>query len=242
MSRTRIVMWSRTRLYSSAMPSSGGRALELQDVERPQLAGGADRPALAVLRVAGGEVGARQPGLEVLLRPPAGQDQADLAVVVGPQQLERLEALGARHLAGPVREPLRELVEAVARHGYRVDLDDAHAGIVCGRRLRTSTRRAPCPPCRARRPGRTAGRPACSARRAAPGPRAAGSSRGRVRTGRRRPPRSAIAPRPRSPAPTPGPPRRGARPAGRRAPSPRAARAPCRPPASLPGTGWLSAS
>src|ERR1700704_6189372 len=75
-------------------------ALELEHVERPQLARRPDRAALAMLRVAGGEVGPRHPRREVLLRAPAREDEADVAIVVGPQQLERLEALGARDAPG----------------------------------------------------------------------------------------------------------------------------------------------
>src|SRR5215217_3273468 len=50
-----------------------------------------------------------------------------VAVVVGAQQLEGLEARCRRDLAGAAGEAARELVEALARHGDGVDLDDAHA-------------------------------------------------------------------------------------------------------------------
>ena len=48
-----------------------------------------------MLRVAGGEVRALHPRDEVLFGPPLGDDEADLALIVGPQQLEGLEALGS---------------------------------------------------------------------------------------------------------------------------------------------------
>src|SRR5437763_1858549 len=95
-------------------------------VDRPHLARRPHRPALAVLRVAGTEVGAGHPRAEVVLRAPARQHEAVVAVVVGPQQLEALEALRARHLAGAHREALRELLEALSRDGDGVDLDDGH--------------------------------------------------------------------------------------------------------------------
>lgn len=104
----------------------GCRTLDLEHVEGPQLARGADGPAAAVLRVTGCEVRPRDPRLEVLLRAPARQHEADLAVVVGPQQLERLEARGARDTARARGEATLELVEVLPRHGDRVDLDDAH--------------------------------------------------------------------------------------------------------------------
>src|SRR5690348_8986784 len=108
-------------LHSSAggarqAAAAGGRTralLALEDVERPELAGRADRALRLVLRVAGLEVGAVDPGLEVLLGPPAGVDEADVPLVVGPQELERLEAVGVRDHAGAVREAFGELVETV---------------------------------------------------------------------------------------------------------------------------------
>src|SRR6202000_3361883 len=63
-----------------------GAVLQLEHVEGPDLAARPDRAPLAVLGVAGGEVGALQPALEVVLRAPAGEDEADVPVVVGPQQ------------------------------------------------------------------------------------------------------------------------------------------------------------
>src|SRR5205085_5485249 len=78
--------------------------------------------------VAGLEVGPVQPALEVLLRAPARQHEADLAVVVRTQQLEGLEALRARDATGAGGEALLELLEALARDGDGVDLDDAHMG------------------------------------------------------------------------------------------------------------------
>ena len=87
-----------------------GRHLLLHDVERPQLAAGADRSALGVARVALLERLAVQPVLEVLLGAPARVHEEHVAVVGRPQQLERLEAGHLRHFAGAVREPLDELV------------------------------------------------------------------------------------------------------------------------------------
>src|SRR6185437_2977905 len=104
-----------------------GAVLHLEHVERPDLAVGPDRPALAVLRVAGGEVGAFQPGLEVVLGAPARQHEADVALIVRPQQLEGLEPLGLLDFPGTGGEALGELLEALAGDGDRVDLDDAHA-------------------------------------------------------------------------------------------------------------------
>jgi len=91
----------------------------------------ADRAALAVLGVAGREVRAAHPGVEVLLRAPLRDDEADLAVVARAQEREGLEALGGGDLAGAGREPALELAEPVARDGDGVDLDDAHAAGSC---------------------------------------------------------------------------------------------------------------
>src|SRR5256885_16835990 len=74
------------------------------------------RSALAVLRVARAEVGAGHPRPEVVLRAPARQHQADVAVVVGPQQLEALEPLRAGHLASARREPDRKSTRLNSSH------------------------------------------------------------------------------------------------------------------------------
>jgi ribosomal protein S18 acetylase RimI-like enzyme len=66
------------------------------------------------------------PRLEVLFGAPTREDEANLAVVVGPQQLESLESLGFLNLAGTRREPFRELVETLVRNSDRVDLDNGH--------------------------------------------------------------------------------------------------------------------
>src|SRR5690349_2267309 len=60
----------------------------LEQVERPELARVADRAALAMLGMAGAEVVAAHPGHERLLGAPLGDDEAGVAVVVGPQQFE----------------------------------------------------------------------------------------------------------------------------------------------------------
>src|SRR3954453_8126685 len=85
-----------------------------------------------MLRMARGEVGAGHPRLEVVLGSPLREDEADLALVVGAQELEPLEAVGARHPAGSGGEAVLELGEAVTRHGDRVDLHDAHGAILTG--------------------------------------------------------------------------------------------------------------
>ena len=83
-----------------------------------------------MLGVAGAEVGALNPSQEPLLGLPLGDDEAQLPVVVGPQELEALEAFGRRHAPRASGEALLELGEPVAGHGDGVDLDDAHPGIV----------------------------------------------------------------------------------------------------------------
>jgi hypothetical protein len=79
-----------------------------------------------VLGVTGPEVRARDPGLEVLLGAPAREHETDEPIVVGPQQLEALEALVLLDPAGTRGEAALELVEPVAGNGDGVDLDDAH--------------------------------------------------------------------------------------------------------------------
>src|SRR3954454_9175770 len=79
-----------------------------------------------MLCVAGGEVRALKPGLEVRIGPPLGDDEAHVPVVVGPQQLEPLEAFGGRNASRASGEALFELGEPIARDGEGVDLDDAH--------------------------------------------------------------------------------------------------------------------
>ena len=63
----------------------------------------------AVLGVAGAEVGALDPGAKVGFGSPLGDHQADVAVVVGPQQLDR-HRLGPDGRSGP-----DEVVKEVAR-------------------------------------------------------------------------------------------------------------------------------
>jgi pimeloyl-ACP methyl ester carboxylesterase len=92
----------------------------------------------AVLRVPGREVTACDPRLEVLLGAPASKDKTDLALVVRAQELETLEPNGVLDLASSRGKPSLELAEALARHRDRVDLDDAHAGILRGVRLLVS--------------------------------------------------------------------------------------------------------
>src|SRR3954470_7875458 len=118
MQRTAVVVAERAGLP--------GRPLALQHVERPHLARRPDRPVGAVLSVAGGEVRALHPGLEVLLGAPTRDHEADLAIVVGAQQLERLESGSTRDPPGARREAPLELPEALTRNRDRVDLDDAH--------------------------------------------------------------------------------------------------------------------
>jgi hypothetical protein len=91
-----------------------GRLDALQHVERPHLAGGADRTLGPVLRMASGEIRTRDPGAEVLLRAPARHDQTELTLVVRPQQLEALEPLRTLDPPGARREAPLELVEAIA--------------------------------------------------------------------------------------------------------------------------------
>jgi ribosomal protein S18 acetylase RimI-like enzyme len=79
-----------------------------------------------VLGVSGREVAAPHPHLEVLLGAPAGEDEADLTVVVGPQQLEPLESGGLLDLARTRGKPVRELIETFTWNGDGVDLDDRH--------------------------------------------------------------------------------------------------------------------
>ncbi len=104
----------------------GSRFPAFEHVERPQLARGADRSRLAMLRVTGREVRAFHPGLEVGFGAPPGEHQAELALVVGTEQLESLEAVGLVDSPRPRGEPPLELVEAIPRDGDGVDLDDAH--------------------------------------------------------------------------------------------------------------------
>ena len=99
----------------------------LHDVERPQLAAGADRSALGV--AARGPAGT--PGCSASSRSPPAMRQRVYTrntsrSSVGPQQLERFEAGHLRHLAGAVREPLDELVGALGGNGDGVDLHDTH--------------------------------------------------------------------------------------------------------------------
>ena len=91
----------------------GGASSCCIDVERPQLAAGADRPARVVSRVAVLERRAVDPRVEVGLGPPAGVDEEDVAVVGRAQQLEGLEARRLRHFAGPGGEALDQLVGAL---------------------------------------------------------------------------------------------------------------------------------
>jgi hypothetical protein len=84
---------ARSARRSGRLSSVMGLAQVLEHVERPQLARAADRPALPVLPVSRLEVRARKPAPEVLLRAPLGDHEADVSLVVGPQQLEGLEAL-----------------------------------------------------------------------------------------------------------------------------------------------------
>src|ERR1700755_1154531 len=123
---------TRTRRWSPSGSSELERrlVLALEHVERPQLARGAHRPAIAVLGVTGGEVVAGHPRPEVLLRSPAGQPQTHLALIVRSQQLEALEPGRVLDLPRSPGEPLLELREALPRDGDRVDLDDAHAQIL----------------------------------------------------------------------------------------------------------------
>jgi hypothetical protein len=80
-----------------------------------------------VLRVPGGEVGARHPRAEGLLVTPLRHDEAHLAVVVRAQELEALEPLVLLDLPGAGGEPLGELLEPLLRNGDGIDLHDAHA-------------------------------------------------------------------------------------------------------------------
>jgi hypothetical protein len=66
--------------------------------------------------------------LEVVLRTPAGVHEEDVAVVVGPQQLELLEAGRLLDVARPGREAGDELVAASRRDRDGVDLHDTHGG------------------------------------------------------------------------------------------------------------------
>src|SRR5215217_513008 len=86
-----------------------GRLDALEHVERPDLAGGADRTLGPVLGMAGGEVRACHPGAEGLLRAPARHHQAQLALVVGAQQLEALEPRRSLDPPGPRGEAPLEL-------------------------------------------------------------------------------------------------------------------------------------
>jgi hypothetical protein len=92
------------------------RILPFEDLEGPQFAGGADRPTAAVLGVTGGELRTRRPRLKVSLRTPASEDQAEIAPVVGPQQLKSLKPRRRLNSARASGEPIREFVQALARY------------------------------------------------------------------------------------------------------------------------------
>jgi hypothetical protein len=60
------------------------------------------------------EVATGGPGFEVLLRAPAGEDETDVTVVIGAEQLEPLEAGCVLDLPGPSREPALERGTVIA--------------------------------------------------------------------------------------------------------------------------------
>src|SRR5581483_8802017 len=107
-------------------PRPPGRALLLDDVEGPQLAGRAHRALGRMRLVAVLEGGAVDPVVEGLLRAPPGVDEADVAPVARAQQLELLEAGHLRDLTGPVGEALLELLHPLRRDRDGIDADDAH--------------------------------------------------------------------------------------------------------------------
>src|SRR5581483_9257760 len=107
-------------------PRPPGRALLLDDVEGPQLAGRAHRALGRMRLVAVLEGGAVDPVVEGLLRAPPGVDEADVAPVARAQQLELLEAGHLRDLTGPVGEALLELLHPLRRNRDGIDADDAH--------------------------------------------------------------------------------------------------------------------
>ena len=69
-------------------------------------------------------------GLDRLLGLPPGEDEEPVAAVAGLQQEELLEAGLTLHRAGPLREPLHEVLAHALGDRDRIDLDDAHAGSI----------------------------------------------------------------------------------------------------------------
>jgi hypothetical protein len=121
--------------------------LALEHVKGPELARCPHRAALPMLSVPRGEVLTCEPGSKIVLRAPARHHQANLAIVVGPKQLEPLKPDRSLDSPGSRRESFLELGKSLPRHGDRVDLDDAHlqdlmTGVRRGAAGSTASRRA----------------------------------------------------------------------------------------------------
>src|SRR5689334_15100755 len=120
--------------------ASATDALLLHDVEREHVAARADRALLRVRAMSVLEGGAVEPVLEVLGRAPARVHVERVAAVGRAQQLERLEPRHLRDLAGPVGEPLHQLVGVLGRNSDGIDPNDTHAAHSYGRTRPTPKR------------------------------------------------------------------------------------------------------